>query len=205
MQCCLSILPFPPNKPGKTNSASHSIQVTNTIPVWSSSYSIPAKVEVGLHKALDELIDLDIIEPSTSKWSSPHIPIVKKDGDIRIVVEYRKLNAETVPEPFQMPTVDYIIASLGDAQFFSKLDLLKGFHQVPIVPESRPYTTFSCNSKYQYKMMSFGLRNAPATFQLLMQCVLRGLESFALPYIDDVVILSKSLSDHMSHIDHVLT
>ncbi len=132
------------NKHGKINSASHSIQVTNAIPVWSPSYSIPAKVEVGFHKALDELIDLDIIEPSTSKWSSPHIPIVKKDGDIRIVVEYRKLNAETVPEPFQMPTVDYIIASLGDAQFFSKLDLLKGFHQVPIVPESRPYTAFSC-------------------------------------------------------------
>ncbi len=126
--------------PEKTNSASHSTQVTNTIPVWSPSYSIPSRVEVGFHKALDELIYLDIIEPSTSKWSSPPILIVKKDGDISVVVDYHKLNAVTVPDPFQMPTVDYIVSSIGDGQFLSKFNLLKGFHQVPIAPESRPYT-----------------------------------------------------------------
>ncbi len=120
------------NKPGKTDSVAHGIQVTCDMPVWSPSYIIPAHIEDGFRKSLDELLDLDIIEPSMSKWSSPPIPILKKDGDVRIVVDYRKLNQVTVPEPFHMPTVDEIISRLGNALFLSKLYLLKGFDQVPI-------------------------------------------------------------------------
>ncbi len=176
------------------------------MPIWSPSFPIPAQVESEFRKELDSLIALDIIEPSTSKWSCPPIPVRKKDGGIRIVVDYRKINDITIPEPFDMPTVDSIVSRLGSAKFLSKLDLLKGFHQVPLDDNSKKYTAFSCKyGKYQYKRMPFGLRNAPATFQLLMQRVLRGLEEFALPYIDDIIIFSVSFPNHLGHITAVLS
>ena len=96
-----------------------------------------------------------------------------------------------------MPLIDYILSHLGKARFLSKLDLLKGFHQVPLAESSRHLTAF-------YKVMPFGLCNAPATFQLLMQRVLSGLEHCLLAYIDDVVIFSDSFQDHLTHISDVL-
>ncbi len=92
-----------------------------------------------------------------------------------------------------MPTIQAIIAKLGSATVLSKLDLVNGFHQVPMDNKSREYIAFSCAySKFQYKLMPFGLRNAPATFQLLMQRVLAGLEDYSVPYIDDIIIFSTS-------------
>ncbi len=192
--------------PGLTSLLSHSVGVTSNMPIWSPSFPIPAQVDSEFRKELDSLIALDIIEPSTSKWSCPPIPVRKKDGGIRIVVDYRKINDITIPEPFDMPTVDSIVSRLGSAKFLSKLDLLKGFHQVPLDDNSKKYTAFSCKyGKFQYKRMPFGLRNAPATFQLLMQRVLRGLEEFALPYIDDIIIFSVSFPNHLGHITAVLS
>ncbi len=160
---------------------------------------MPAHLEAEFQRSIEELLRLDIIEPSTSAWSSPPIPIIKKDGDVRIVCDYRKLNSVTLPEPFK------ILSRLGRAKFLSKLDLQKGFHQVPVTPASRDFTAFSCrHGKLRYKRMSFGLRNAPATFQLLMQEVLRGLEEYSTPYIDDIVIFSTNWKDHLYHIDSVL-
>ncbi len=109
------------------------------------------------------------------------------------MVDFRKLNAITEPEPFMMPTVNHVIAQLGTAKFRSKLDLLKGLLTV----ESKPLTAFSCVlGKFHYHVMPFGLRNAPATFQLLMR-VLLGLESFCLAYIDDITIYSITFHDHV--------
>ncbi len=89
----------------------------------------------------------------------------KKDGGIRIVVDFRKLNKVTIPEPFTMPSIDFVVSQLGEARFLSKLDLLKGFHHVPLAEESKHLTSFSCLlGKFQYRIMPFGLRNAPATF-----------------------------------------
>ncbi len=105
-----------------------------------------------------------------------------------------------------MPSIEDILSQLGNAIFLSKLDLLKGFHQVPMSPESKEYTAFSCpQGKFQYRVMPFGLTNAPSTFQQLMQLVLRGLETFSLPYIDVIIIFSSTFSDHLSHITSVLS
>ncbi len=122
------------------------------------------------------------------------------------MVDYRKLNLVTIPEPFHMPTTNEILSRLGNAKFLSKLDLLKGFHQVQLNLLSVNTLHFLCrHGKYQYKRMPFGLKNAPTTFQLLMQVVLRGLERFASPYIDDVVIFSVTWEDRLQHIDTVLS
>lgn len=192
--------------PGKTSAAKHTINLLSSTPLWTPSYVVPLAYQAAFRKELESLIELDIIEPSTSAWSSPPIPVKKKDGGIRIVVDFRKLNSVTVPEPFFMPTIDSILAQIGSASCLSKIDLLKGFHQVPMDEMSKHLTAFSCwQGKFQYKRMPFGLRNAPATFQLLMQKVLAGLESFSLSYIDDIIIFSLTFHDHLSHISSVLS
>ncbi len=192
------------DKPGLTNAATHSIRLVSPTPVWTSQYTVPISYQETFRKELQSLLDLGIIEPSFSSWSSSPLPVRKKDGGIRIVVDFRKLNAITEPEPFMMPTVDHVIAQLGTAKFLSKLDLLKGFHQVPLTEEPKPLTAFSCVlGKFHYRVMPFGLRNAPATFQLLMQRVLLGLESFCLAYID-IIIYSITFHDHIGHIHCVL-
>ncbi len=105
-----------------------------------------------------------------------------------------------------MLSIEEILSQLRNTSFLSKLALLKGFHQVPMSPESRQYTAFTClQGKFQYCVMPFGLTNAPGTFQLLMQQVLRGLENHCLPYIDDIVIFSTCLEYHLAHITPLLS
>ena len=118
--------------PGKTAAVKHTINLTSTTPLWTPSYVVPLAYQSAFRKELESLIELDFIEPSISAWSSPPIPVKKKDGGIHIVVDFKKLNSVTIPEPFAMPTIDSIVAQLGSASFLSKLDLLKGFHQVPM-------------------------------------------------------------------------
>ncbi len=103
--------------PGCTSTVSHSISVSCELPIWTPSYTVPAHLEAGFQRSIEELLRLDIIEPSTSAWSSPHIPIMKKDGDVRIVCDYRKLNSVTLPEPFKMSTIEEILSRLGRAKF----------------------------------------------------------------------------------------
>ncbi len=164
--------------PGKTDNTTMSIHTTSNVPVWSPSYTIPVSVQGKFKEELDSLLSAGIIEPSQSEWSSPPIPVKKKDGSIRIVVDYRKLNSVTIPMPFYMPSTEEIISSLGNAKVMSKLDLAKGFHQVPVEEASRDLTTFSCKfGKFRYRRMPFGLRNAPSVFQLLMQRCLQEVRS----------------------------
>ncbi len=192
--------------PGLTSLVEHSISVTSSTPIWSPSYSIPLAHQEEFRLEIENLLSLGIIEPSYSKWSSPPMPVRKKDGGIRIVIDFRKLNSITVHDPFTMPSIDDILAQLGNAAFLSKMDLLKGFHQVPMSEASKELTAFTClQGKFQYRVMPFGLTNAPSTFQQLMQSVLRGLENHCLPYIDDVIIFSTTFEDHLCHITSVLS
>ena len=136
---------------------------------------------------------------------APHIPVKKKDMSIHIVVDYRKLNSVTVYDPFYMPLTEEVIARLGQAQFLSKLDLAKGFHQVPMADDSKDFTTLSCKfGKCRYLRMPFGLRNVPSTSQVMMQRCLLHLEAFSSPYIDDVIIFCQTWSDHLSHLFQLL-
>lgn len=121
--------------PGNTTSAYHSIKVTSDIPIWSPSYTLPIHVERKFKEELDSLLQQGIIERSASDWCSPPIPVIKKDGSIRIVVDFRKINSVTIVEPFYMPSTEEVIARLGSASFLSKVDLAKGFHQVPMAED----------------------------------------------------------------------
>ncbi len=123
------------DKPGIIILADHSIVVTSTTPIWSPPYSVPLAHQDAFRLEIENLLSLGIIEPSCSKWSSSPCPIV---------IDYRKLNSITVHEPFSMPSIDDILSQLPKSTFLSKLDLLKGFHQVPMSETSKEFTAFTC-------------------------------------------------------------
>ncbi len=192
--------------PGNTDRAIHGIDTGDTPPIRSQPYLIsPHKLE-GVKKEVESLLKLGIIEPSSSPWSSPVVPVVKPDQSIRLCIDFRKLNSVTVPDPYYMPTVDELIGKVGEAKFLTKLDLAKGFYQVPLHNEDKPKTAFVTPwGKFQFCKMPFGLRNAPSSFQRLMDSVLSVLESFAVPYIDDILIYSEDWVSHMKHVEGVMS
>ncbi len=192
--------------PGNTDRAIHGIDTGDTPPIRSQPYLIsPHKLE-GVKKEVESLLKLGIIEPSSSPWSSPVVPVVKPDQSIRLCIDFRKLNSVTVPDPYYMPTVDELIGKVGEEKFLTKLDLAKGFYQVPLHNGDKPKTAFVTPwGKFQFCKMPFGLRNAPSSFQRLMDSVLSGLESFAVPYIDDILIYSEDWVSHMKHVEGVMS
>ena len=125
---------------------------------------------------------------------------------MRLCVDFRKLNAHTVPDPYYIPLVEGLIDKIGEAKYLSKLNLAKGFNMVLIAEDTKMKTAFFTPfGKYEFTRMPFGLSNAPFTFQRLIDVVLSGLEEFASPYIDDIIVYSKSWVDHIQHIDEVLS
>ena len=131
--------------------------------------------------------------------------VTKKDGSIRICVDYRKINAVTHPDPFPMPRIEEMIDSLAGARYLTTLDLTKGYWQVPVGESSRPKTAFVTPlGKYQFKVMPFGLVGEPAIFQRMMNAILGHLTAYVAAYMDDVVIYSSTWQDHLQHIQQTL-
>ncbi len=147
-----------------------------------------------------------IIEPSFSEWASPIVIVKKKDGKIRICVDYRKLNANTPMDAYPMPRVDELIDRLGKATYITTLDLARGYWQVPVSEKDRLKTAFiTPKGLFQFRVMPFGLNGAPATFQRLMDTAIRELEGYTAVYLDDIIIFSKTWEEHLEHIKAVLT
>lgn len=151
-----------------------------------------------MREEVDYLVREGLAELSSSPWSSPCLLVPKSDGNYRFCTDYRKINAVTVPNCFPMPRMEDCIDNLGSAQFVSKLDLLKGYCQVPLTPRASEISAFvTPDSFMQYRVMAFGLRNAPATFQRLVNTVLAGVSNCS-AYLDDLVVYSTSWSEHLS-------
>ncbi|XP_036149094.1 uncharacterized protein LOC118647760 [Monomorium pharaonis] len=144
-----------------------------------------------------------IIRASTSQWNAPLLVVLKKADSagkpkLRIVIDFRKLNDLTIGDSFPLPNIEEILDQLGNAKYFSTLDLALGYHQIPMAEHDKPKTAFSTPyGHYEYNRMPFGLKNAPATFQRLMNSVLIGIQRFkCLVYLDDIVIYGSSLEEH---------
>ena len=151
------------------------------------------------------LAEQGILKPSLSPWSSPMVSVRKPDGTVRLCIDYRQINKVTTPDPFQIPLIDDLLDSLSEAKFISKLDMTKGFYQIPVAEKDKDKTAFCTPwGKYAFTRMPFGLRNAPATFQRCMNVVLEGLEEFTGAYIDDVIVYSNSWEEHLRHLREVL-
>lgn len=156
-----------------------------------------------MKKEVSYMVENGLAKPSNSPWSSPCLLAPKSDGTPRFCTDYRKLNAVTVPDSFPLPRMEDCIDSVGPSKFITKLDLLKGYWQVPLTPRASDVSAFVTPDDFmQYTVMAFGMRNAPATFQRLMQLVLGDVPNCNV-YLDDVVVYSNSWEDHLASLSVV--
>ncbi len=195
------------SKPGKTVLTEHTIGTNNSErPIRVPPYRIPHAYRDAVAKELDEMEQSGVIEPSQSEWSAPIVVVRKKDGNIRLCVDYRRLNAITPVDAYPMPRTDELIDKLGKAKYITTLDLARGYWQVPMSKQDRVKTAFTTpKGLYQFKVMPFGLSGAPATFQRMMDKLIRGIEDYTAAYIDDIVIFSDtSWEEHLEHVKEML-
>ena len=185
----------------------HKIPLTDNIPFKIGPYRNSRYEEDAILPELNELLQKHFIEKSTSQYASPVIIVPKKDGKIRLCIDYRKLNAKTVKEIYPMPRIDSTLDRLHGTKIFTTLDLKSGYYQVPVAEEDRHKTAFITKyGLFQWTCMPFGLCNAPATFQRVMDAVLQGLNwQCCLVYLDDIIIYSKDIHEHAKHLEQVFT
>ena len=189
-----------PDVPSKTNLIEHDVDVGDSAPIKQHPYRVsPMKKEL-LDKEVQYMLKNDIIEESQSNWSSPCILVPKHDGGFRFCTDFRKVNDKTKSDSFPIPRIADCIDQIGNAKFVSTFDMLKGYWQVPLTQRAREISAFVTPSGlYQYKVMPFGMKNAPATFQRMVNKLVRDIDGCE-GYIDDVVIFSDNWSDHIRQI-----
>lgn len=183
--------------PGRTNILNHDVDVGDASPVKQSPYRLnPVKLDL-VSKEIEYMLKHDLIQPSVSPWSSPIVLVKKADGKFRMCVDYRKVNSNTKNDSFPLPRIDDCLDRIGSAKFITKLDLLKGYWQVPLSDRAREISAFVTPfGLYECKVMPFGMKNAACTFQRLMNRVICGLEGTEI-YIDDLVVYSNDWDTHM--------
>ena len=193
------------SRPGRTHVAECSVRTGAASPIRLPPYRLPHAYRDIVKSELEEMERDGIIERSTSEWAFPTVLVKKKDGSLRLCVDYRRLNAISDADAYPMPRVDDMIDSLGKAKYITTLDLARGYWQVPVQEASRPLTAFATPyGLFQFRVMPFGLQGAPATFQRMMDQLLTECTDYAAAYLDDVVIHSISWEDHVQHINEVL-
>lgn len=192
---------------GRTSLTHHRINIAaGHSAIWQPPYRLPYACKDSVEKQLKEMLEEEVIEPSQSDWASPMVLVKKKDGSMKICVDYRKLNGMTHQDAYPMPRVDDILDDIGQAQYFTTLDLARGYWQVPVAEEDRQKMAFTTPFRlFQFNVMPFGLCGAPVTFQRLMDEVINGLGQFAKAYLDDIVIFNLSWEDHLRHVQVVLS
>lgn len=159
-----------------------------------------------LLRQIRDLIEKGFIQPSTSPWGAPVLFAAKKDGGLRLCIDYRALNKQTVKNCYPLPRIDEIFDSLRQATLFTTLDLRSGYHQIRLDPESIPLTAFRTRyGLFEFLVVPFGLTNAPATFMNLVNDILRPyIDNFVSAYLDDILIFSKTRAEHIRHLRQVL-
>ena len=189
-----------PDVPSKTNLIEHDVDVGDSAPIKQHPYRVsPMKKEL-LDKEVQYMLKNDIIEESQSNWSSPCILVPKHDGGFRFCTDFREVNDKTKSDSFPIPRIADCIDQIGNAKFVSTFDMLKGYWQVPLTQRAHEISAFVTPSGlYQYKVMPFGMKNAPATFQRMVNKLVRDIDGCE-GYIDDVVIFSDNWSDHIRQI-----
>ena len=178
-----------------------------TRPRAARQYRLTPLEHSELEKQIQHLLSMGWIQPSISPWASSVLFAPKPGGKLRLCVDYRYLNENTVKNTYPLPRIDALLDKLKGQRYFSALDLASGYHQIQLAESSQPKTAFRTpDGLYEWTVMPFGLTNAPSVFQQAMHVVLRGLiGKICLAYLDDIIIISKSAEEHAENLDLVLT
>ncbi|KAJ9538003.1 hypothetical protein OSB04_030736 [Centaurea solstitialis] len=175
-------------------------------PIARAPYRLAPSEMKEMMSQLQELLDKGFIRPSMSPWGAPVLFVKKKDGSMRMCIDYRELNKVTIKNKYPLPRIDDLFDQLQGATYFSKIDLRSGYHQLKVRDEDIPKTAFRTRyGHYEFLVMPFGLTNAPAAFMDLMNRVCQPyLDKFVIVFIDDILIYSKTEEEHGNHLREIL-
>ena len=192
---------------GRTHLTTHQIDTGNAKPIKMGPRRVPLHIQQEVSDEIKRMQDSGVIRPSCSPWAAPIVPVRKKGGALRFCVDYRKLNDVTAKDAYPLPRIDDALDSLANATLFSTLDLASGYWQVEVDPKDRHKTAFATRQGlFEFNVLSFGLCNAPSTFQRLMDLVLADLQwATCLVYLDDIIVFGRNFTEHLSRLDEVLS
>lgn len=213
-QLCLLLSKFPgafggkfkENPDNKDRPVKHRINTGDHPAVSQKFYRVSPTERRVIQEEVDKMLEKDVIKESESPWSSPVVLVKKKDGSWRFCVDYRRLNSITKKDVYPLPRIDDTLDCLSGAAYFSSMDLQSGYWQIEVDEADREKTAFiTPEGLYEFKVMPFGLCNAPATFERMMDNLLRHLKwTMCLCYLDDIIVFSKTFEDHLSRLSAVL-
>ena len=191
---------------GFTDRVQHEIHLTQDTPVAQAYRRVPPSCLQEVRAHINDLLERKIISPSSSPYASPIVIVRKKSGELRLCVDYRKLNAVSRKDSFPLPRIDESLDALGGAQFFTSLDLASGYYQIKMADEDKAKTAFCCPfGLYEFNRMPFVLSGGPATCQLLMNSVMSEfIFSCLLVYLDDLLLYIQTFEQHLSSLEEVL-
>ena len=192
---------------GYTDAVQHRIPLPDDVPVAQPYRSIPHSQYAEVREHIKGLLRNNIIRESHSPYAAPIVVVRKKDGSIRLWVDYRRLNAKTIRDAYPLPRIEESFDALAGARYFSTLDLVSGYHQIAVDSFDRHKTAFvTTGGYYEYNRVLFGLNNSGATFQRLMRSTLSDdLFDCVLIYLDNILVFSKTFDEHFAQLDRVLT
>ena len=181
----------------------HTIQLDSE-PKPKKPYVMPVCFQEKVQLQIQEMLQQGIIRPSRSPIHSPLVPVVKKDGKIRLCVDYRNLNQHIINDSYPLPNINTILQNLGKGKIFSCLDLKQGYHQIPLDEQSKSLTAFIApGGLYEYNVMPMGLKDCPSAFSRIRNQVLIGLTGSNV-YMDDIIVQGVSLEDNIKNLEEVL-
>ena len=183
--------------PGETDVIQHQIRLTDDTPIRCKPYPLPYAMREELRNEVDTMLEMGVVRPSTSPYASPIVMVKKKDGSNRVCVDFRKLNKITEVDPEPMTTAEDLFRRLSGKKYLSKIDLTKGYWQIPVAPEDVHKTAFvTPDGQYEFTKMPFGMVNSGATLVRGLRKILEGMPGVG-SYVDDIIIYSDSWEDHI--------
>ena len=191
---------------GYTDQEFHSLRTTDDNPTAQTYRSILPRDFHEVKAHIQDLLTKGVVKPSHSPYAAPVVVVRKKNGSIRLCVDYRRLNSRTVKDAYPLPRTEESFNVLARAKYLTTLDLASGYHQIAMDPKDQDKTAFTTPfGLFEYTSMPLGLTGAPATFQRLMDGVMSDfLFNFLLAYLDDLLIFSQSFDDHLQHLEKIL-
>ena len=188
---------------GHTDLVKHKIKLVDNEPFKQPHRRIPPHLYSEVREHIKEMLETNVIRPSLSPYASPIVLVRKKDGKLRFCIDYRKLNSKTVKDAHSLPTIEETLDSLVGACYFTSLDLKAGYWQVELAEEDKEKTAFTAGPLgfYEFNVLPFGLVNAPATFQRVIQLAMGDLHlTKCLLYLDDIIVYSRTFEEHLDRL-----